>query len=43
MDLDILKDNDDIEIKKLIELDKEHQESIKNLENWANDLPSIIN
>ena len=41
--LDILKDNDDIEIKKLIELDKEHQESIKNLENWANDLPSIIN
>ncbi len=37
--LKILKDSENIETKELIELYKEHEESIKNLENWAIDLP----
>jgi len=39
--LEILKDNDDIEMKTLVELDREHQESIKNLEKWAFNLSNI--
>lgn len=37
--LKILKDSENIETKELIELYKEHEESINNLENWAIDLP----
>lgn len=39
--LTALKDGNDIETKELIELDDEHEESIKSLENWANNLPKI--
>ena len=41
--IEVLKNNDDIELKTLVELDKEHRESIKNLEKWAIDLPDISN
>lgn len=37
--LKILKDSENIETKELIELYKEHEESIKNLEDWAIELP----
>lgn len=37
--LKILKDSENIETKELIELYKEHEESIKNLEDWAIGLP----
>lgn len=37
--LKILKVSENIETKELIELYKEHEESIKNLENWAIELP----
>ena len=36
--LKILKDSENIETKELIELYKEHEESIKNLEDWAIEL-----
>ncbi len=38
--LEGLKESDKIEFKSLIELDKERDESIKNLEDWANNLPN---
>ena len=41
--LEILKNDDDIELKTLTELDEENHESIKNLEKWAIDLPDISN
>ncbi len=37
--LSIFKDANDIKFKTLVELDKERNESIKNLENWAEKLP----
>lgn len=39
--LSILKDISDIELKTLLELDKENNESIKDLEKWAKKLPNV--
>lgn len=39
--LSTLKQNDDIKIKTLLELDKEHNSSLKLLEEWANKLSNI--
>lgn len=39
--LSTLKENEDIKIKTLLELDKEHNSSLKLLEEWANKLSNI--
>lgn len=41
--LSIMKHSEEIELKTLIELDSEHNESIKNLEEWAIKLPKREN
>lgn len=39
--LSILEDSEDIKTKSLLELDKEHNSSLKILEEWATKLPNI--
>lgn len=39
--LETLKDTENLELKTLLELDEEHQESIRNLEVWAESLPDV--